>query len=220
MKNQLWSAIYDIFYQVESLKTQAKSVVAVGTHHKMRKFKRGLQADDIVKLRAEIRTKLNLLKVRLTQTLTEREVYLVLFPLVIYFDEMMQGSILQAKPIDWPPLQKELYQINNGGEMFYSMLEDILRKPETLPFIYEVFYFCLNDGFEGKYGGDVVKINEYKDKLKGKIPMPTIETQEEFEEIPKLMQYVKFPIWYYLGVVVFVIAVYVALTLLASGEIV
>lgn len=200
MKNQIWPAIYGIFQELDKMIDQAQGVVSVkdkGERRGVQVLKRGIQTDDIVPLRAEIRNKLNFLRVRLNEYLTERETYLALFPVVIYFDETVQSKIFQGQHVMWPPLQKELFQIDNGGELFYDTLDDILRKPETVPFVYEVFYFCLSDGFQGKYAENFLKIEEYQNKLKAKIPLPKIEAQEKREEVPDLMRAHRIPWWSY-----------------------
>ena len=219
MKNQIWPAIHDIFRELDKLIGQSQGVVSVkdkGERRGMQVLKRGIQTDDVVPLRAEIRNKLNFLRAKLGEQLTERETYLVLFPIVIYFDEIVQSKVFQAQHITWPPLQKELFQIDNGGETYYEMLDDILRKPETIPFVYEVFYFCLSDGFRGKYAENPLKIEEYQTKLRGKITLPKVENQQTDAEIPNLMRSEKFPFWSYVGTVVLLAAVFGALYLLAT----
>ena len=211
MKNKQWPIIYELFQEVKELQDKSLSVVA-----KTRKLVRGIQAEDIIKVRAGIRTKLDILKTRLSEDLNERETYLILFPIVIYFDEMVQTSIVQAKAIDWPLLQKELFDITNGGEMFYEVLDDILRKSATLPFIYEVFYFCLSDGFQGKYRDNSIKIKEYQDHLRKKIPLPKLEGRETAVKAPRFVGLSRFPVSYYALAAIFLAMVYLGLTLLAD----
>lgn len=215
MKNQIWPAIYGIFQELDKMIGQTQGVVSVkdkGERRGLQVLKRGIQTEDVVPMRAEIRNKLNFLRAKLNESLTERETYLVLFPIVIYFDEIVQSKVFEGQHALWPPLQKELFQIDNGGEMFYELLDDILRKPETIPFVYEVFYFCLSDGFRGKYTENLLKIEEYKNKLRLKIPLPKIEMQEKPVEIPNLMRSQKFPLWSYVGVVIFLILTYLLFT--------
>ena len=90
----------------------------------------------------------------------------------------------------------------------YETLDDILRKPQTLPLIYEVFYFCLNHGFRGKYIDNQVKINEYLKKLREKIP---IHKQENIQAAPEETGQIKFvgsKIWYYALVIIILGASY------------
>ena len=88
----------------------------------------------------------------------------------MYTDELV-AAVMPGQTARWEPLQGELYDIDNGGELFYSILEDCLRKEETPPVVFEVFYFCLNDGFLGMYQGDRKKIEEYEARLANRIPL-------------------------------------------------
>lgn len=165
MKDKQWEAIHEVFFDMEDLCRSLARTPPGGDPAGP-----GGMESEIVRVRSDIRTHLELLRVKLSGSLTERETYLVLFPIVIYFDELVQSQYLQGG-LQWPALQKELYQIDDGGVLFYDTLDDILRKPQTLPFIYEVFYFCLSSGFRGRYNDDQVKINEYIRKLTEKIPV-------------------------------------------------
>lgn len=221
MKNPLWPAIHDIFQDIEQLVIRSGGVVEVQKKKTaasgVKVFKRGIQVEDVVQIRANIRTKLDFLKARLGEHLNEREVYLVLFPLVVYFDEIVHSRLPQGKHMNWPPLQKELFKISNGGEMFYITLDDILRKPETLPFIYEVFYFCLRDGFKGRYAEDAIKISEYEAKLKDKIPVTVVTEHIKEEKAPNLMKARKMPIiGLYVASAAIIVISYIAFYLLAS----
>lgn len=217
MKNQSWAAIHDIFKEVTELWNQAQSFESVRDDQgQLRVVAKGLEGDKLVKMRAAIRSNLDVLKARLSENLTEREVYLVLFPVVVYFDELVMYTFLSQSHSNWPPLQKELFKIDNGGEIFYDTLDDILRKPETLPFVYEIFYFVLNDGFKGKFKDNEVKIAEYKKKLKEKIPVPTVQEQEEEEEQQQIFYFYKFPSWYYASLAGFLLVTYTAIYIYAN----
>lgn len=119
---------------------------------------------DLVELRALLRKRLTWLKARLSEVLADHEVYYTLFPIVVYCDELV-NAVTRGAISRWEPLQSELYEIDNGGEVFYSILDDRLRQEETSPIVLEVFYFCLKDGFVGMYAGDRRKIEEYKARL-------------------------------------------------------
>jgi len=123
---------------------------------------------DPIQLRAEVRELLVSLKARLNEHLTEREVYYCLFPLTIHFDEMVLRS-LDAKVQRWAPLQKELFDIDNGGELFFGAIDALLQRDETLPLIFEVFLFCLQNGFRGTYVHANSRLDEYTSRLKSRI---------------------------------------------------
>ena len=212
MKNEQWEAIHTIFEEMEQLCGDLKgpfnsrvSSLSTGKKEADVVQKNGpaeKQNEDIVRIRARIRTKLNFLQAKLAETLLERDCYLIIFPIVAYFDEYIQANYLNNSHRFWPSLQKELFQIDEGGELFYETLDDILRKPQTLPLIYEVFYFCLNHGFRGKYNDNLVKINEYLKKLREKIP---VNKQENIQAAPDDIGRIKFVnsiAWYYVLVAI------------------
>ena len=218
MKNKMWEAIYEIFKKLEKVMNVEYQVVSVHKKKKgsMKVMKKGLETKETITVRSEIRNKLKFLNANLREYLTEREVYLVLFPIVVYFDEQIQTKLFKDAYTKWPSLQKELFEIEDGGEKFYEIIDDILRKPQTIQFIYEIFYFCLQDGFQGKYAENPLKINEYKEKLKVKISLPKIDIQKKIGKISQPANYEKFPKWYYLGTCFGVIFLYGILYLIAT----
>src|SRR5437773_2260747 len=133
MKNPLWSAIYDLVQEVDALLSRAERfgtgaggeaapapvdgapAAAVASPRKKAAFFKGYVAtDDLVEVRAKIRSKLDVLKASLAEQLTEREGYLVLFPLVVLFDELVQNRFLAGGQAgSWPSLQQELFKIDD-----------------------------------------------------------------------------------------------------------
>lgn len=204
MKNKEWEAIHEVFFDMEDL-SRSLSLTPV-------EEKSVVIEDEIIRVRTEIRAHLEQLRVKLSGDMNERETYLVLFPIVVYFDELIQSNYLRGG-LKWPALQKELYSIDDGGVLFYDTLEDILRKPQTLPFVYEVFYFCLCSGFRGRYSEDQVKINEYVRKLTEKIPVREVRIDNSASRWrpPPRLRNIGSPVWYYVGAVAGVSVFYVLL---------
>lgn len=150
---------------------------------------------NFVALRASIRERLQWLKGELATVLTEHELHYVLLPLVIYIDELV-SSITRGEASRWEPLQSELYDVENGGELFYGLLEDHLRKSDTHPFVYQVFYFCLSDGFVGMAERDPRKVEQAKALLAARIPLvPPPKGPEQRRD--QVIELVKFPLHYY-----------------------
>ena len=198
MKNKQWASIHSVFEQMEKLCSQLESDAESSTTS----LEDGAveeKRDEIVRVRTDIRTKLDFLQVELSEEFTERDSYFVLFPIVALFDELVQTRFLDVSQISWPTLQKELFQIDDAGEIFYETLEEILQKPQTLPFIYEVYFFCLNHGFKGRYNDNPLKISEYSKKLRKKISSGTSENiQTDIEETGRF-KFIGSRIWYYLA---------------------
>jgi len=210
MKNEQWEAIHVVFEKMEQLcvylqrpasskAAKAETVEPVEGIQKEEIASTTTEDFNIVKVRAEIRTQLDFLRVKLAEQLTERDCYLVLFPIVAYFDEHVKTYYLAERQLSWPPLQKELFQIDDAGEIFYETVDDLLRKPQTIPFIYEVYYFCLNQGFQGRYADNPVKINEYMKKLREKIPVVDLSNIQTTTGEPGQVTLVGSAVWYYLA---------------------
>jgi type VI protein secretion system component VasF len=88
--------------------------------------------------------------------------------------------------------------VEEGGEIFYNTIDDIIKKPDTLPFVFEVFYFCLSQGFRGRYPDNQTKINEYKHRLDIRIQHPPIP-RETREETRAVLSFSAVPIGWYVG---------------------
>ena len=227
MKNEQWKAVHTVFEKMERLCTHLQSPApTVGAASPPVESDAGSQMEqtglavearyDLVGIRAEIRKELDLLRVKLAEQLTERDCYLVIFPIVSYFDEYIQTHYLDENRMNWPPLQKELFQIDDAGELFYDTVDDILRKPQTLPFIYEVYYFCMGKGFQGRYVDNAIKINEYMKKLGQKISVRDLEGAQTDGGGADRIKRVGSPVWYYAASAVVLIAAYIALRVSAN----
>jgi type VI protein secretion system component VasF len=150
---------------------------------------------NLVALRSAIRERLQWLKGELAEVLTEHELHYVLLPLVIYIDELVT-SITRGEASRWEPLQSELYDVENGGELFYALMQDHLRKSDTHPFVFQMFYFCLSDGFVGAAERDLRKIEQAKALLAARIPLaPAPPGPDQMRDQP--IELVRFPWNYY-----------------------
>jgi type IV/VI secretion system ImpK/VasF family protein len=226
MKNEQWLAIYNIFGKMEQLCGGLKStspdspdttLSAPMEEDIVTRRIAGLKGsqmsdypniEDLVKVRAHIRTQLEFLRAKLSETLAERDCYLILFAIVAHFDEYVQANYLSESHEAWPPLQRELFQIDDAGEVFYETLDDILHKPQTLPLVYEIFYFCLNHGFRGRYNDNPVKITEYMRRLRAKIPVHDLETIQAEPEETGQIKFVGSMVWFYAAAVAGIVAGY------------
>lgn len=128
-------------------------------------------------LRSEILAKLDELRGELSKVLSDREVFFVLLPLTIHYDELVLRRLPPNEQTAWPLLQRERFDINDGGDKFFSFAEERLANPDTPPLVFEVLYFCLSDGFIGRYAKDPARIAGYKSTLAARIPMPKTPAQ-------------------------------------------
>lgn len=209
MKNEQWDAVHEAFSKMEQLCGQlVLTIDQVEEEENATQSEGGPALGDntiFVQVRAEIRKQLDLLRARLTEQFNERDIYFVLFPIVAHFDELIQINYLKEKYMEWPRLQQELFQVDDAGELFFETLSDILRKPQTNPFIFEIYYLCLNNGFCGKYADNPLRINEYLKQLREKISIQELEyVQSDDEETDKIKP-IGSPVWYYAVAVVAVL---------------
>ncbi|MEL6187889.1 MAG: DotU family type IV/VI secretion system protein, partial [Myxococcota bacterium] len=127
-------------------------------------------ASEIADVRMQVRERLTWLRSRLDSGLSSREARSVLYPLVIHIDELA-GKALGARVSEWRPLQKDFFDITDGGEEFFARLDELLTKEDTLPLALEVALFCLKDGFVGKYGQYPGKLEDSRRMLGARIPV-------------------------------------------------
>lgn len=219
MKNDLWEPVHDIFRKLDELfgRERAPSrpahVDLLQDEVELVEVDRPsaehtLQYDDLLRARSELRKELGEVRTRLADRLNERDTYLVLFAITAHFDELVQTRFLKGDTLSWPTLQRELFQVDDAGEIFYDTLDDILLKPQTLPFVLEVYYLCLNDGFKGRYERRPEKIREYMQQVRQRIPfeMPEQVPQEATEAV--VIETKRSPILYYISAGVLLLAVY------------
>jgi type IV/VI secretion system ImpK/VasF family protein len=178
--------------------------------------------EHLLRLRNEVRRELMSLRAELGQMLTERECYLALFPVVVCLDELVQTRYSSSDQTSWSMLQKEFFNVDQGGELFYATLDDVLDSGPRSSIIIEIFYFCLSVGFRGKYSGDEDKVASYMRKLRSKFEEAAAHAAPEAEETPAAAGIIR-PMrthvwWYYVASAIAVLLVYFALRSLASGD--
>lgn len=228
MKNKKWELIHELYTRMEQLcgksLYQPEELLHGGalpqkdiSEAEENETPREYSIEDMIELRTELRHQLDFLKIALAGMHSERDTYMILFPIVAQIDEIIQNNILRTINAGWPLLQKELFQIENAGEVFYEILEDILNKPQTPTAVYEVYYFCLRYGFRGRYESNPAKIVDYikllREKLevhgKNNIPLET----ESIGQVKKIVR----PYWYYLGAAGVFLLVYLLFVLVARN---
>jgi type VI secretion system protein ImpK len=74
------------------------------------------------------------------------------FALVAFIDETILSSDWSQKK-DWAsaPLQLELYDQYDAGEVFFDRLESLREDPASNAAVLEVYYLCMTLGFKGQY---------------------------------------------------------------------
>lgn len=172
---------------------------------------------DLVELRSMLRSQLEDLRATITEQYSERDAYFVLFPLIAHCDELVKKMIQQSNQLEWPPMQQEFYQVADAGDLFYELLDNALSKPETLALVYEVYYFCLQDGFCGRYSANPDRVTTYLEKLRKHICLLPIAVTYPAPE-PAKRAFFRMPGYaYYTGAAVLLMLVYMFLSFLGSS---
>lgn len=195
----------------------APALAVIGGSHAMPAETSGMGEHSLFALAEDVRARLARLREALANEPACDQVLLVL---VLYLDE----RIMQALPADlrlgWPMLQHEWLGTTNGGDEFYRILEGVLAMPAPPRSLLEIFYFCLNSGFVGRYAGQPSMIDAWKDRLRAAITatgMPLATGAHPIAPDDAYLAMVPRPAtWLYLGTVAIVIAVAVVLVLLSN----
>ena len=175
------------------------------------------RSSDIAPVRMQIRERLTWLRSELDDDLSAREAFQVLFPLVIHVDELTAVA-LGARASDWRKLQLEFFEIDDGGELFFLRADELLGQDDVHPLVFEVYYFCLSDGFVGRYGASPSKLDDYKSRLASRIPTrapPVLMERSEANEV----RLVEFPRRLYMFSAAAVLTVFLLLHVLSSLEV-
>jgi type IV/VI secretion system ImpK/VasF family protein len=171
---------------------------------------------DLVELRSQLRSQLEALRTFISERYSERDAYFVIFPLTAHCDEVVKMMILDTQHLEWPPLQQELYQVADAGDLFYELLDNALTKPDTLPLVYEAYYFCLRDGFFGRYSIHPDRVTDYLVKIQKHIRLQPITTSPLISASTK-RSYFRIPNYsYYAGAGLVLVLIYFVLTFMAS----
>jgi len=149
---------------------------------------------DPTTLRAEIQKTLLDCREVLSAEISERAAYRMLFAFTVFFDEAVLAGGL-APSTGWASLQRELFDTDEGGQLFFDTLDEILAE-EHNSLMYEVFYFCLKLGFQGKYTGQDKRIQVYKDKLSERFELPDPEPARDTRPTAKVFKLHSYH-WYY-----------------------
>lgn len=175
--------------------------------------------DELSRLRSDVRTRLVAARETLAKTLTERDGYLVLFPVVVTLDELVQTLVPDGREGSWPLLQRELFDTDKGGELFYATLDEILETTLGATVVYEIYAFCLRLGFRGRLLGDEAAADEVMERLGRKLaaePLPR-PTLAEPEEVPRLRR-VSSGLWYYVAAAGLILLVYYGISWMAEKD--
>lgn len=92
--------------------------------------------------------------------------------LSIDFDERILDRLPDFMRPSWPLVQTSRTGSITGGEDFYRAIDTLRATAGTASFVFEVYYFCLNNGFVGRYANDLDSIEQYRQRLRESITVP------------------------------------------------
>lgn len=107
---------------------------------------------------------------KLAPLVESAELQQLLFILAIAVDEKVQRRLAPEEAPRWPLLQRALFDVHDGGDLFYDLIDDCLARNDTPYLVFEICYFCLSDGFVGRHSRNRPMIDEYKRKIAGRFP--------------------------------------------------
>lgn len=154
----------------------------------------------VLEAREDIKKILKSLHEFLLSKTTDRNAYFALFGLVAHLDESMEQCTQKLIQEPWYPLQRELFEISDAGTLYYQYA-DFFRGRNDIPvFVYEIFYFCLKDGFKGSMINEPEVRNAYLEELRVHIPVESMPHPQEIESCQN-RSYTRIPLWsYYLSI--------------------
>lgn len=144
--------------------------------------------------RSELRESLRRLERRLAQDLRGSTVRQIMHVLVIHADERVMAARPDAGV--WTPLQLEFFDFDDGGERFYAELDELLGQPDTPDLVFEVYYYCLRDGFGGLYAENTGRIEDYLERIERRLVVDLDADRRTGEDAQ--VELVEFPYRYYL----------------------
>ena len=133
---------------------------------------------DLVQVRQKVRERLRDLKSALGQSFRPHVTYEILYPITVHTDELLL-SVAGSRAHQWELLQSELFDMDYGGDEFFERLDARLSDDDTRSFVFEAYYYCLSDGFGGRYRGNVARRNEYKQLLAARVDVIKADARQK-----------------------------------------
>jgi type IV/VI secretion system ImpK/VasF family protein len=120
-------------------------------------------------LHGQLRQALARASAKLGTLLDGNELKQILFLLSIAIDEKVQRRLAPEEAPKWPLLQRALFDVHDGGDLFYDMVDDLFPRSDTPELVFEVCCFCLSDGFIGRFARNRQVLEDYKQKVGSRI---------------------------------------------------
>lgn len=119
--------------------------------------------------------RLDALSESLRRTLPESRARQLLAPITFLLDERVLGRLagrMLDRELSWPLLQREMLDLEYGGDLFFMHAERLGHGPESSPLLVQVFEYCLREGFLGRYADRPDVIEELRASLWARLEAP------------------------------------------------
>jgi len=166
----VWTDILSTYRELEGLVTRSLSDAAASV--------------DLFTLRSAMRRRFEGLRVSLSASMPAEQAVEVLVPLLFLFDERVLGrlgSMAEGRELSWPTLQRDLFPAEDGGDVFFEKADELCRYKDTPSVLIEVYLFCLQAGFQGRFSDDPTSLSRYEARLGERISVPALPTQPAAE---------------------------------------
>jgi type IV/VI secretion system ImpK/VasF family protein len=167
MNLKVWQELVASYREMSELIAATTPEAAAGDLDGMRPL---LGNDAMETLHGELRQTVARAAAKLAPLLDSAELQQILFILTIAIDEKVQRRLAPEEAPKWPLLQRALFDVHDGGDLFYDLIDDCLARNDTPYLVFEICYFCLSDGFVGRHSRNRPMIEEYKRKIAGRLP--------------------------------------------------
>jgi type VI secretion system protein ImpK len=195
MKLEHWHALLATHREVREWLDRTLPVPASGEQRSSTRV--GMEA--MVQLQQRFLGALNSLREALASDYSSEQVEEVLQPYVFLQDELVLRRLSQAEQPVWPLLQQRLFGQDSGGDHFFDLAKTRLDQQDTPVILFEMLYFCLLAGFQGRHSDNAAKLHEYKERIKARIPRPPPPGAPGAAPPVEPMPIYEFPLRYYLA---------------------
>jgi type IV/VI secretion system ImpK/VasF family protein len=123
-----------------------------------------------------------------------------------------------------PLLQTELLEIDDGGDRFFTQLNELLARADVHELVFEVHLLCVRAGFVGRYRDrrhELEKLTGWiTHRLRQHEPRRALMVVSEPPATRRRrIGFIQFPLRYYLGAALAIVGVFATLRIASSREV-
>ena len=155
------------------------------------------ECEKISEIRDTVKKDLRAIHENIRDFLTENNAYYVIFALVSHCDEIARAHIGSHSTERWLPLQDELFNTDDAGNLFYKYIELFRGRNDISQITFQTYYYCLSDGFKGRYIFEPETQAGFMKELLSYIHVAPIPKPSLLEHQNKRRPFWKLPPWSY-----------------------